>query len=217
MPSPPARDRRRAAAPRGRAIAYEPGLPPSAPLMQRMPMGSVMKVEAIYDRPFWRADGLNGQAVTDAGPTRRSSTTRRPTARRGSSSASSAGDQLRTWGPRRPPSAAPRCSTCSRAASATRRASRRLLREGLGDRARGRAAARSASRAPGTLLRHGPPCASRVGRIHWAGTETSTYWRATWTAPSAPASAPRPRSPRGVRLPPQGSRFRVRPRCSGGP
>jgi monoamine oxidase len=37
-------------------------------LLQRQPMGSVTKVHAIYDEPFWRADGLNGAAVGDAGP-----------------------------------------------------------------------------------------------------------------------------------------------------
>ncbi len=30
--------------------------------------------------------------------------------------------------------------------------------------------------APGTLLRYGSALRDPVGRIHWAGTETSTYW-----------------------------------------
>ena len=29
---------------------------------------------------------------------------------------------------------------------------------------------------PGTLLAYGPAIRRPVGRIHWAGTETSTYW-----------------------------------------
>ena len=32
-------------------------------LCQRMPMGAVTKVHVLYDEPFWRADGLNGQIV----------------------------------------------------------------------------------------------------------------------------------------------------------
>ena len=36
---------------------------PSAP-----PQGAVIKCHAVYDEPFWRADGLTGQAGTDAGP-----------------------------------------------------------------------------------------------------------------------------------------------------
>jgi monoamine oxidase len=35
-------------------------------LMQRVPMGSVWKAQCIYERPFWRDAGLNGQASSDA-------------------------------------------------------------------------------------------------------------------------------------------------------
>ena len=37
-------------------------------LTQRMPNGSVVKCMAIYDEPFWRADGLSGQGVGFTGP-----------------------------------------------------------------------------------------------------------------------------------------------------
>ena len=37
-------------------------------LVQRMPMGSTIKVQAIYPRPYWRAMGLAGQATSDTGP-----------------------------------------------------------------------------------------------------------------------------------------------------
>jgi monoamine oxidase len=33
-------------------------------------MGSVVKVNAIYPTPFWRAQGLNGAATSDTGPIR---------------------------------------------------------------------------------------------------------------------------------------------------
>ena len=36
--------------------------------MQRMPMGSVIKCLATYPEPFWRAEGLSGQALSDRGP-----------------------------------------------------------------------------------------------------------------------------------------------------
>lgn len=50
-------------------IAFEPGLSAlKDQLYQRMPMGSVGKVIAIYRAPFWRANGLTGQAVSDVGP-----------------------------------------------------------------------------------------------------------------------------------------------------
>ena len=33
-----------------------------------MPIGSLIKTIAVYDRPFWREQGLNGQANSDQGP-----------------------------------------------------------------------------------------------------------------------------------------------------
>lgn len=50
-------------------IAYDPPLPALRDqLTQRMPMGAVIKCHAIYPEPFWRADGLTGQAGSDSGP-----------------------------------------------------------------------------------------------------------------------------------------------------
>lgn len=37
-------------------------------LTQRLPEGPVIRTCALYDEPFWRDEGLNGQAVSDAGP-----------------------------------------------------------------------------------------------------------------------------------------------------
>jgi monoamine oxidase len=47
-------------------IEYTPALPPQrVALLAAMPMGSVIKVNVVYDEPFWRADGLSGQANSD--------------------------------------------------------------------------------------------------------------------------------------------------------
>ncbi len=44
-------------------IAWDPPLPPwRMRLEQDISQGSVLKVLAVYDEPFWRADGLSGQA-----------------------------------------------------------------------------------------------------------------------------------------------------------
>ena len=49
-------------------IDFQPLLPAQrAQLLQRMPMGSVWKCYAIYDKPFWRERGLNGLAATPDG------------------------------------------------------------------------------------------------------------------------------------------------------
>jgi monoamine oxidase len=48
---------------------YRPALPADRDqLTQRMPAGAVIKCQAIYDHPFWRDEGLNGQVATDRPP-----------------------------------------------------------------------------------------------------------------------------------------------------
>ncbi|MCS6894604.1 MAG: FAD-dependent oxidoreductase [Bacteroidia bacterium] len=47
-----------------KTIEFSPPLPPVyAQLPQRMPMGTVTKVIAIFDRPFWREEGLSGHVL----------------------------------------------------------------------------------------------------------------------------------------------------------
>jgi monoamine oxidase len=50
-------------------IDYDPPLPAYRDqLTQRVPAGSVIKCNVVYESPFWRADGLTGQATGDVGP-----------------------------------------------------------------------------------------------------------------------------------------------------
>ncbi len=50
-------------------IVYEPQMPAARDqLTQRMPVGSLIKTIAVYDTPFWRSQGLNGQVTSDQGP-----------------------------------------------------------------------------------------------------------------------------------------------------
>jgi monoamine oxidase len=50
-------------------IRYAPALPGLRDqLTQRTAQGAVIKCHAVYDEPFWRADGLTGQAGSDEGP-----------------------------------------------------------------------------------------------------------------------------------------------------
>lgn len=54
--------------PMAQRIHYEPLLPAQREqLLQRMPMGTVVKCMAIYERPFWREQGYSGQAISDEG------------------------------------------------------------------------------------------------------------------------------------------------------
>ncbi|WKG05498.1 flavin monoamine oxidase family protein [Mycolicibacterium sp. HK-90] len=58
------------AAPEHRAyIEFEPALPEKTQgLTRTFPMGALSKAFVAYDKPFWRADGLSGEALTDTGP-----------------------------------------------------------------------------------------------------------------------------------------------------
>jgi len=52
-----------------RWIRFEPGLPESRrKALAGIPPGSVIKVALVYDRPFWRDRGLSGRALTVEGP-----------------------------------------------------------------------------------------------------------------------------------------------------
>ena len=52
-------------------IAYDPPLSGYRDqLTQRMPLGTVAKCMAVYEEPFWRAEGLSGQATSERGPVR---------------------------------------------------------------------------------------------------------------------------------------------------
>lgn len=51
------------------SILYEPMLPVDRALLhQRVPSGAVMKTSLIYDEPFWRADGFSGQSAAPGSP-----------------------------------------------------------------------------------------------------------------------------------------------------
>lgn len=50
-------------------IRFEPALPAAqVELGRRMTMFKGIKAHIVYDKPFWRDDGLSGQALSDCGP-----------------------------------------------------------------------------------------------------------------------------------------------------
>ena len=67
-------------------------------LTQRLPNGSAMKAFFIYDEPFWRSDGFNGQLISDVGPARMSNDTCIPGDDHGVILLFLEGDQARTYG-----------------------------------------------------------------------------------------------------------------------
>jgi monoamine oxidase len=50
-------------------ILYEPMLPINRSFLhQRMPSGAIYKINIVYDEPFWRTDGLSGQSAAPGSP-----------------------------------------------------------------------------------------------------------------------------------------------------
>ena len=160
-------------------LDYDPALPALRDqLTQRVPNGSVIKCEAVYDKPFWRDAGLSGQVVSDASPVRVTWDNSPPDGKPGVLLGFICGHRR---------ARVRRASRRRRAATAVLEQLRDLLRgqgaeaEGsstrrTGRRTSGRAAATAGYMPPGVLLDYGPALRKPVGRIHWAGTETSTIW-----------------------------------------
>ena len=73
-------------------IAYTPRLAGRREqLTNRMASGALTKCTAVYERPFWRDDGLTGEAVSDAGPLETTFDNSPPGRRQGDSGARRAG------------------------------------------------------------------------------------------------------------------------------
>jgi monoamine oxidase len=158
-------------------IAYGPKLPSRhAALRQRMQMGNLTKVAAIYPTPFWRAAGLSGQSVTDVGPATTTFDNTPPSGSPGILFGFVGGSEHDGWAAK---------GAAERKAAVLAGWRNLFGDEVLGPRdyfemdwteeewTRGCPAAFSG---PQTLRRYGPALRAPAGRVHWAGTETSDYW-----------------------------------------
>jgi monoamine oxidase len=155
-------------------IDYEPILPPLRDqLTQRVPQGSVIKYEAVYPTPFWRASGLSGYVNSDQPPVKLTYDNSPPGGKPGVLLGFVLGADAR------------RMSTIS--ASARRRAvldsfvrlfgsaagsPRQLIEHDWAAEpfARG---CYAGFMPPGVWSDFGAALRTPVGRIHWAGTETA--------------------------------------------
>ena len=158
-------------------IRYEPALPGIRDqLTQRVPMGSVTKTFAVYDRAFWRDDGLTGQVTSDTGPVRVTFDGSPKSGRPGVLLGFVDSDDARELN---------QLSHRDRAELELQSYVRyfgRKAREATmvfdypwdNDRLAG--GAPIGFMPPGVLLRFGEALRRPVGPIHWAGTETATAW-----------------------------------------
>jgi len=158
-------------------IDYDPPLPADRDqLTQRLPQGTVIKVNAVYDEPFWRVDGLKGMAWDPREPVTFAMDNSPPDASAGVLVGFVKGDNARRLA-RMDPGARRAAVLDSLAHYHGERARRTQQYHELDWSAepwtRG---CFSAHFAPGAWTRYGPALREAVGRIHWAGTETAAVW-----------------------------------------
>ena len=158
-------------------IDYEPALPPwREQLTQRTPMGSVIKCQVIYDEPFWRAEGLSGQATGDGEGSRVVFDNSPPDGSPGVLLAFVEGDEARRLG--RQPLEVRRQAVIDslvryfgpRAARPERYLERDWQREKWSGGCYG------SLFGPIVWTRYGHALREPAGPIHWAGTETASAW-----------------------------------------
>jgi monoamine oxidase len=155
-------------------IDYDPPLPAERDqLTQRVPQGSVIKYEAVYPTPFWRAEGLSAYSNSDRPPVRLTYDNSPPSGRPGVLLGFVTGSDARRL--------------TGRSAAARRRAVLGSFTRLLGPRAahptnliehnwsqepwtRG---CYEGYLPPGVWTDYGAALRAPIGRIHWAGTETS--------------------------------------------
>lgn len=159
------------------AIEFEPQLPAARQTLQKQwHMGALTKCFAIYDEPFWRADGASGEALSDDSLASLTFDVSPPDGSSGVLVGFVGGDDARTH------------ATMSEAdgRAAVLKGFGRLFGERAlqpaGWSQRMWAAERwsgggpVAIGPPGALTNAGPALREPCGRVHWAGTETAERW-----------------------------------------
>jgi monoamine oxidase len=158
-------------------ISYDPPLPALRDqLTQRMPQGTVIKTMAIYEEPFWRAEGLSGQAATDVGPARVVFDNSPPDGSPGVLLGFLEGRLAREWGAR--PAAERRQAVLTgHARLFGERAARpeRFVERVWADEEWTRGCY-GCLMTTGGWTEYGTALRAPVGPLHWAGAETATVW-----------------------------------------
>jgi monoamine oxidase len=158
-------------------IDYQPLLPfERDQLTQRYGQGTLTKVAAVYDRPFWRDQGLNGTAVSTTGPVTATFDDSPPGGTPGVVFGFVGGNDARNYNAMSP--AARRAAVLDQFATffGSQARSPRAFFETSWSGEQWTRGCPVGIPSNGTLLAYGPRLRAPVGRLHWAGTETSNYW-----------------------------------------
>lgn len=146
-------------------------------LMQRMPMGAIWKVHCVYDRPFWRDDGLNGQVTSDQGLTKVTFDSTPPEAGAPGVLMGFIDGQDALDACTMAPAERKQKVIESLVAYFGPKAAQPLAYAEQNWQAEDHSAGGpTAYTGPGVLTALGPALRAPCGRVHWAGAETATVW-----------------------------------------
>ncbi|GAA1939776.1 flavin monoamine oxidase family protein [Nocardioides marmoribigeumensis] len=158
-------------------LDYDPVLPSwRDQLTQRLPAGSVVKTYAAYPTPFWREDGLNGQAASDEGPVKITFDNSPPSGTPGVLMGFIEGAEARRWVRATPDERRAAVVGCfvryfgPRAADPVEYLERDWNAEEFTRGCYG------AHFTPGVWTTYGEALREPVGRIHWAGADYARDW-----------------------------------------
>jgi monoamine oxidase len=158
-------------------LEYDPPVPAwRDQLTQRVPMGTVVKSYAVYDEPFWRARGLNGQAASDRGPVKVVFDNSPPAAVPGILMGFFEGAEARAWLRSTPGDRRQAFLGClQRYFGEDAGAPREYLERDWSAEEFTRGCY-GAHFGPGVWTSYGAALREPVGRVHWAGAEHATRW-----------------------------------------
>jgi monoamine oxidase len=158
-------------------LVYTPALPALRDqLTQRMPIGSLIKTIAVYDKPFWREQGLNGQVTSDQGPVKAMFDASPESGSPGVLLGFVDGDDARPLTDKSPGERASAVlQSYARYFGSAALKPRKYLDAPWGREIYTRGCPVGIM-PPGGLTAYGSVLRAPAGRIHWAGTETATVW-----------------------------------------
>ena len=155
-------------------IDYQPLLPPLRDgLTQRVPQGSVIKVEAVYPTPFWRAEGLSGYINSDRPPIQVTWDNSPPGGKPGVIVGFVLGTEARRLARVSPAARRQELLTALVRLFGSRAGRPRKLIEQNWSTERWTRGCYAGFMAPGVWSDYGVALRAPVGRLHWAGTETA--------------------------------------------
>lgn len=157
-------------------IDYEPILPAARDqLTQRLPQGALIKCEAFYDKPWWRDLGLTGAALSDTGPAKTTFDVSPKDGSIGGLLGFVGGDEARKYATDPNGLQAAVLDNFATYFGEQARSPRTFVIQNWSNEAWTRGCP-VAIAGPGVITEYGPALTAPVGRIHWAGTETASYW-----------------------------------------